>query len=172
MPIAVQRAETFYTPPPSQPADAWDLVPPAERVFRWIEHRVQRRVAPPDGFVIGVRAYARINHNRWVADCPCGSAQVVTPTDPRMACTECGLGWIALDFPTDAAAAETSVEQELPSGRNWWHPDDATSPDRPPQPPVDELPRVPPEEAGARIDAARRVELPMPPSRPAPRRNP
>lgn len=122
--IAVVRAETFYTPPPDQPGEDWSLLPPALRVFRWIELRLQRRLVPPDGFLIGQQAYARINHNRWVADCPCGSAQVVTPTDPRMACTECGLGWIRLIFPADPAAAEAEVAGALPHERNWWHPDD------------------------------------------------
>jgi hypothetical protein len=122
--IAVLRAETFYLPPPHQPATVWDQVPVAERVFRWAEHRQQRRLVPPSGYVIGQAAYARINHNRWVADCPCGSAQVVSPADPRMACTECGLGWIRLIFPDDPAAAEASVADRLPAERNWWQDDD------------------------------------------------
>lgn len=122
MPIPVVRAEAFYTPPPTQPADLWQLVPPAQLVFRWIELRAQRRVSPPDGFVIGAQVYARINHNRWVADCPCGSAQVVTPADPRLACTECGYGWCVLVFPADPDAVEQSLP-ELPHERNWWHPD-------------------------------------------------
>ncbi|MGW0647899.1 hypothetical protein ACWD4T_03685 [Streptomyces umbrinus] len=126
MPIPVERAEGYYLPPPgpSVPADAWALVPPAERVWRWVELQQQRRLTPPDGFVIGHRAYARINHNRWVADCPCGSAQVVTPSDPRMACTECGYGWLALVLPEDVEAVEESVADKLPHLRNWWHPDD------------------------------------------------
>ena len=124
MPIPVLRAETFYLPPPRQPADAWDLIPPAERVFAWIEYRAQRRVVPPDGYIIGQRTWARINHNRWVADCPCGSAQVVSPADPRLACTECGYGWVLVVFPEDVAAVEASVEALLPHLRNWVHPDD------------------------------------------------
>jgi hypothetical protein len=68
-----------------------------------------------------------------VADCPCGSAQVVTPADQRMACTECGYGWVRLIYPDDPAAAEASVEDELPHERNWWHADDPSW-DRPPDP--------------------------------------
>ncbi|MCZ0996398.1 hypothetical protein O1L44_30090 [Streptomyces noursei] len=82
MSIPVVRAETFYLPSHPQRPDAWALIAPAERVFRWYEDRVQRRVRLPDGFVIGQKAFARINHNRWVADCPCGSAQVVTRLTP------------------------------------------------------------------------------------------
>jgi hypothetical protein len=132
MPIAVVRAETFYLPPSKQ-RGTWDLVPSAERVFRWAELRQQRRLVPPDGYVIGQSIYARINHNRWVADCPCGSAQVVTPADPRMACTECGYGWVRLIYPDDPAAAEAGVMDELPHERNWWHPDDPSW-DQPPAP--------------------------------------
>lgn len=124
MQFPVERAETSYLPPPTQPPDAWDLVPAAERVWRWLELKQQRRLTPPDGFVIGQQTYARINHNRWVADCPCGSAQVVTPNDARMACTDCGFGWILLVFPEDIAAVEESLADELPHLRNWWHPDD------------------------------------------------
>jgi len=122
--IPVVRAEAYYLPPDPRRPEAWALVPPAERVFRWYEERVQRRVVPPDGFVLGQKAFARINHNRWCADCPCGSAQVVSPADPRMACVECGLGWIRLVFPEDVAAVEAAVAHELPHLRNWWHPDD------------------------------------------------
>ena len=136
MAIAVVRAETFYLPPPARRPEDWSMVPPAERVFRWAERRHQRRIIPPAGFILGQQAYARINHNRWVCDCACGSAQVVTPADPRMACTECGLGWIRLVFPEDVAAVETSVADELPHERNWWHPDDPSW-DRPPPPSED-----------------------------------
>ncbi|WP_314411357.1 hypothetical protein [Streptomyces sp. DSM 40484] len=128
MAIPVQRAETFYLPPARRPPISWDDVPAAERVFKWIEHRQQRRVLPPEGFIIGQKIYAQINHNRWVADCPCGSAQVVSPADPRTACTECGLGWIVLVFPDDPDAVEASVIHELPHLRNWWHPDDPANP--------------------------------------------
>ena len=139
MPIPVVRAETAYLPSHPHRPDAWALVPLAERVFRWYEDRVQRRVRPPDGFVIGQQAYPRINHNRWIADCPCGSAQVVSPADPRMACTECGYGWLTLVFPEDVAAVEASVADELPHLRNWWHGEDPVSWGIPPSDAVDPL---------------------------------
>jgi hypothetical protein len=112
--IPVQRTETFYLPPPHLPATAWDQVPPAERVARWYEHRVQRRIRLPVGHLIGQHLYARINAGRWVADCPCASAQVVTPADPRFACVECGYGWAALVFPDDVAEAEQAVASRRP----------------------------------------------------------
>jgi len=139
--IPVVRAEGFYRPPPSMPANAWALVPPAERCARWYELRLQRRIDTPAGVLLGQRTYARIDGGRWVADCPCGSAQVVTPADPRIACPECGYGWVVVVFPEDPAAAEAEVAELLPSERFWWHPDDAAAWNRPPEeaPPAEPL---------------------------------
>lgn len=124
-PIPVHRAQTYYLPPPGLPADAWVLVAPAERVLRWYELRLQRRVPVPTATLLGQTTYARIDAGRWVADCPCASAQVVTPDDPRMACPECGAGWFPLTFPADPASAEATVADQLPHQRFWWHPDDS-----------------------------------------------
>ncbi|MGW8703272.1 hypothetical protein ACWGOK_41275 [Streptomyces eurythermus] len=130
MPIPVVRAEAFYTPPPPEPIDLWKDVPAAERVWRWYEVRMGRRVTPPED-TVDETYFARINQNRWLADCDCGSAAVVSPTDPRYACTECGWGWCALVFPADSAAVEASLMGIKPSLRNWWHPDDPRNPDAP-----------------------------------------
>jgi hypothetical protein len=124
--VPTLRAEDFYLPPPDRPVDSWQLVPPAERVLVWYEQKQQRRLPRRSGTVLGVTVYPQINHGRWVADCPeCSSAQIVTPTDPRMFCVECLSGWFQLTFPTDAAAAERSVNDLPVRERNWWHPDDA-----------------------------------------------
>ncbi|MFE7927781.1 hypothetical protein ACFU6S_03450 [Streptomyces sp. NPDC057456] len=131
MPIAVVRAEAFYTPPPSMPKDAWKDVPAAELVWKWIESRMGRRVTPPEGEVDQSPYWARINQNRWVADCICGSAQVVSPTDQRYACTECGWGWVSVIFPSDPAAVEASLLSKAPFLRTWWNPLDPRNPDVP-----------------------------------------
>lgn len=129
------RAEDFYTPPPSRPADAWQLVPPAERVVRWYEEQAQRRLPRPTGTILGVRVYPQINHGRWVADCPeCSSAQIVTPADPRFFCVECLSGWFRLTFPSDVPAAEQAVKDLPLRERNWWHPDDDRAWNRPSEP--------------------------------------
>ncbi|MEU1008206.1 hypothetical protein [Streptomyces sp. NPDC005890] len=140
MPIAVIRAETFYTPPPPEPADAWADVPAALLVWRWYESRMGRRVVPPaDDDLTGESYYARINQNRWIADCSsCGSAAVVSPADPRYACTQCGWGWCALIFPADVAAVEASLMALKPALRNWWNADDPNNPDRPAPEPTPE----------------------------------
>ncbi|MEU1559520.1 hypothetical protein ABZ504_03240 [Streptomyces mirabilis] len=134
MPIAVVRAETFYTPPPREPADAWADVPAAELVWRWMEYRTGRRLVPPEADVDDVY-FARINQNRWLADCSsCGSAAIVSPTDPRYACTECQWGWCTLVFPADPAAVEASLMGLKPGLRNWWNDLDPNNPNRPPDP--------------------------------------
>lgn len=131
MPIPVVRAEDFYTPPPSQPADAWSLLPPSERAVRWYEERAQRRLPRPTGVLLGVKLYARIDAGRWIAECPCRSAQVVSPDDPRLMCVECLAGWFTVVFPDDVTAAEASVADLLPAARFWWHPDDEAAWNRP-----------------------------------------
>jgi hypothetical protein len=137
MPIAVVRAETYYLPPYPLPPDAWLNVPPAELAYRWIEFRTGRRVPLPDDVLGGVPpVYARINQNRWCADCVCASAAAISPTDPRWGCTECGYGWVPIIVPTEEEIAE--IEAELlkipqPHLRNWWHPDDPNNPLRLPE---------------------------------------
>lgn len=132
--MRVVRAEMFYLPPPHLPPDAWDLVPIAERVLRWYEIRQQRRVAVPAGVLLGQQVFAQINHGRWVADCPCGSAQIVSPADPRLACPECGTGWLTVVFPGDVDQAERDVDHLGVKERNWWNPDDPAPWNRPPEP--------------------------------------
>jgi hypothetical protein len=130
--MPVLRAETFYRPPHPLPENLWEDSGPAERVFRWYEQQAGRRAPRPHGPVEG-RLWARINHNRWVADCPCGSAQVVSPADPKFACTECGYGWAQLIFPDDVAAVEALLDELLPHERNWSNPDEPAV-SRPPRP--------------------------------------
>ncbi|MEV5444051.1 hypothetical protein AB0N23_16160 [Streptomyces sp. NPDC052644] len=137
--MPILRAEEFYAPAHPLPPDAWASRPPAERVFAWVEVRLSRRVVPPEGMLLGTRGYARINHGRWIADCAsCGSAQVVSPDDPRFACTECGHGWVPLTFPDDVAAVEDALADALPVDQNWWHPDDPTAPPPPAEPAPEE----------------------------------
>lgn len=135
MPIAVVCAETYYVPSRPLPSNAWAGVPGAELVYRWIEYRMGRRVPLPAETLTGVPpVYARINQNRWIGDCVCGSAAVVSPDDPRWSCTECGYGWVLMVVPT--AEERAGIEAELMAItqtylRNWWHPDDPANPDRP-----------------------------------------
>ena len=75
---------------------------------------------------------ARVNHGRWIADCPaqCGGALVVTENPALFICVECGSpenggNWYAVVFPADKLAIENvllkrpaSRPDHAPS-RNW-----------------------------------------------------
>lgn len=66
------------------------------------EGRALRPDELPDRTLPG-RATAFVNDGRWVAYCPtvgCGSALVVSPTDPRILCPVCWLGYYRVEFPT------------------------------------------------------------------------
>lgn len=142
--IPVVRAEAVYTPPAPEPVNAWSGMPAAELVYLYLETRTQRRIERPTEDT-GDSYFARINQNRWIADCSCGSAQVVSPADPRYGCVECGWGWCALVFPDDVAAVEAQMLLEpKPAYRNWWHPSDPLNPVQPePDPEPTPDPEVP-----------------------------
>lgn len=68
---------------------------------------------------------ARVNHGRWLWDCPlCGGAQVCTPADPRAFCVECWNGgsdrWWPVLFPEERADIELVLDaRPLEQNRNW-----------------------------------------------------
>ncbi|MER7814088.1 hypothetical protein [Streptomyces sp. NPDC096153] len=136
---AVRRADDFYTPPPGEPVDAWDLVPPAERVIRFMENLTQRTWPRPGPDVVG-QVIARIDAGRWVAQCPtCSSAQVVAPADPRMWCVDCQPDtWLGVRFPENPEAAEATVADRPVSERFWWADDDSEAWNKPPASPPPE----------------------------------
>lgn len=121
---AVLRAETFYLPPPTMALDAWDDVPAAELALRWTEVHAQRRLPDIPRTAQGEPLYARIDAGRWIAECPCGCAHVVSPTDPHMLCTVCLDGWHPLIFPADPEAAEAEVDAQPRRHQFWYHPGD------------------------------------------------
>lgn len=128
---SVLRAQDFYTPPPRMRADAWAAVAPATLVIAWYEERLGRRLRRPasddiDGGLPSL--WARVDAGRWVAQCPCGSAQVVTPDDQRMFCVECHTGWYPAAFPEDVEAVEQQVSGEPAHARFWWHDLDPMNP--------------------------------------------
>jgi len=67
---------------------------------------------------------ARINHGRWLVDCPgCNSALVVDLSEPVFMCVECGNAgndgkWLKVTVPTDLAAIETELLKRPMNGRN------------------------------------------------------
>ena len=65
----------------------------------------------------GETVYAYINHDRWVADCPCNGAELVTRGE-TMLCGSCGAEH-AVVFPTNRAKIEGLLSVRDPANRNW-----------------------------------------------------
>lgn len=80
----------------------------AERVAR------ERNARHDDGVFI-----ARIEHGRWIADCPCGSGVAVHPEWPSAGCLECGRWWPVL-VPVQWREIEAVlIVRPLPITRGW-----------------------------------------------------
>ena len=75
---------------------------------------------------------ARVDAGRWIAECDgCGTASWVTPTDPRLWCTECEnarlMGrWVPVLFPPDREEGERILSVRLPKDQ-FWFPDRETT---------------------------------------------
>ena len=67
---------------------------------------------------------ARINHGRWLVDCPgCNSALVVDLSEPVFMCVECANAgnagkWFQVTVPTDRADIEAELLKRPMNGRN------------------------------------------------------
>ncbi|MEV3946969.1 hypothetical protein AB0K57_04805 [Streptomyces halstedii] len=149
LPDTILRAETYYQPPPprrGQPVEDWSQVPGAELVYRWVEYRLSRRVPVPTGSISGhPGVYAWIDDGRWITECECKAAWIVSVEDPRFGCPECKADWVPLIVPEDIVAAEAAA-LALPY-RFWWHPDDPRNPYAPePEMPAEPEEPVEPEE--------------------------
>lgn len=74
-------------------------------------------------------ARARVNHGRWIADCPrpyCASAMRLTPAQTSFHCGgEGGCQLMAeVEWPKDADGIWAAlVERPVPGTRNWYPPD-------------------------------------------------
>ena len=66
----------------------------------------------------GDTVYARLNHDRWLADCPCNGAELVTPGH-TMLCGSCGAEHQVVfpDNPEDLEAV--LAERDDTTKRNW-----------------------------------------------------
>lgn len=65
-----------------------------------------------------VKAY--INHDRWVANCPCGGAEMVTE-DEAMTCGSCG-AIRSVDWPDDVFELEVELEKRSDRRTRNWYP--------------------------------------------------
>ena len=66
---------------------------------------------------------ARVNHGRWIVDCPdedCTAAVMASSDDPRFVCPVCAYGIFTVVFPSQAEAVEQALlERPVPATRNW-----------------------------------------------------
>jgi hypothetical protein len=112
-----------------------ETLPEAEMAFKmapvsiwaWVAWLCLRegKPAPQRIWVCVGTVWARINHGRWIADCPhCSGALVVSRTDPYFWCPACRMaqsGWQAVKFPGEADEIE-AVLMKRPDKRtrNWY----------------------------------------------------
>ncbi|MFZ3558170.1 hypothetical protein [Streptomyces sp. BH055] len=148
---AIVQAETYYLPPTprrGQTVQDWSQVPGAELVYKWVDYRMGWRVpVPAQAVPDDPGLYARIDDGRWVAECQCGAAWIVSVLDPRFGCAQCRRDWVPLIVPDDIPAAE--AEALSLDRRFWFHPADPRNP-APPEPepePAPEEPEAPAEPA-------------------------
>ncbi|MCK2242140.1 MULTISPECIES: hypothetical protein [unclassified Crossiella] len=131
----------------------WKALPAAERGLWQVQDTLVRLGHPmPSGLDAEHPVYARLDHSRWIVQCPeCSSAQLAATSDPRFYCIECannatGL-WRPVLWPEDRPAVETAALAR--SGPTMWaHASDRAPaarhvrqqidpprrPDRPPRP--------------------------------------
>lgn len=76
--------------------------------------------------LLTARARARVNHGRWIADCPrrhCANAVKLDPRQPVFHCAgEGGCQMVAeVEWPADADGIwEVLLERPVPGTRNWY----------------------------------------------------
>lgn len=118
----METAETFYRFSPG--------IAPAERAAA-LYGRPQDAVAMVKAGKrpkSGVLAFARLNHARWIVDCPdptCSGCQYAAESDRRFFCNYCynaaaGGGWIDVIWPANREAIEEVLGERLdPRTQNW-----------------------------------------------------
>lgn len=84
---------------------------------RRIQGSLARRGVSPAASSVALHAY--VNHGRWVADCPCGGAELVAE-GRRMVCGSCGLN-SPVTFPANTDEIERVLhERRDTAARNWY----------------------------------------------------
>lgn len=80
-------------------------------------HVTGRGMTPRDG---AGSVFAYVNHGRWVADCPCGGAELVTETRPLL-CGSCGMVRRVV-WPPDAEDIENLLAVRVDEKTQNWNP--------------------------------------------------
>lgn len=89
--------------------------------------KVNRRQFNPSIFYLGMKAQARVNHNRWIVDCPfCNGAEALWPGQPWFLCAGCknndsGLA-IQVEIPDDVQGIERALMKRNKYDKRNWEP--------------------------------------------------
>lgn len=86
----------------------------AETIKRVRAFTLRRGMRSQDGAGT-VTAY--VNHGRWVADCPCGGAELIVENEP-MLCGSCAHSRMVV-WPADVEAIESMLEVRDDRNQNW-----------------------------------------------------
>jgi hypothetical protein len=82
-------------------------------MMQMLAHKTRKRL-PADRKAKGAGVVARVNLGRWIADCPCGGAEMVDPDVPLFFCFSCGnLDNGGKYRPVNFPAWHKSIEAEL-----------------------------------------------------------
>lgn len=93
----------------------------------WIQRTLQRQGIPPisDWEPDAPPVPARIDDNRWIADCPeemCSGSEFVDWEWPYFVCLACGSGAYEVTFPAQREAIEAELMKRPNPGNRWWSP--------------------------------------------------
>lgn len=66
----------------------------------------------------------RVNHGRWIIDCPCGGAQLACRTDHRFFCVDClnawtSGAWVPVTWPADPDGIARQLASRPVELQNW-----------------------------------------------------
>ena len=90
-----------------------------------------RRIALDNGIPVGdgvstlPAVPARIEHGRWLVDCPgCSGAELADISEPVFLCLSCGNSFsghlpVAVRFPRERTAIEAALERRPRENQNW-----------------------------------------------------
>ena len=90
----------------------------------WYRYWIKRDFNPSDIY-LGVKLEARVNHGRWVVDCPfCKGAETIWPGEPFFLCAHCANNRtklaIRIELPKERVEIEKILDERLePENKNW-----------------------------------------------------
>lgn len=85
-------------------------------------HILKRGMKPQDG---DGNVWAYVNHGRWVADCPCGGAELIREGQPLL-CGSCAHKREVV-WPPDIEDIEAVLEQRKDRSTQNWQPNETVA---------------------------------------------